>query len=68
MDGWMDGVYVGYHEDRFPEIPADKHREHVVRVRARAPINTALKTGCECLHNALKKKQTGVTKVSLSIG
>lgn len=24
-------VYVGYHEHRFPEIPADKHREHVVR-------------------------------------
>lgn len=32
-------VYVGYHEDRFPEIPADKHREHVVRIRARVLLH-----------------------------
>lgn len=30
----MDGVYNGCHEHRFPEISADKHREHVVQIRA----------------------------------
>lgn len=33
----MPGVYVGYHEHRFPEAPADKHREHVVRVGRELP-------------------------------
>lgn len=35
----VDGVYVGCHEHRFPETTADKHREHVVRARARASLD-----------------------------
>ena len=38
----VDGVYVGCHGHRFPEIPADKHREHVVRGWARAYLYIAL--------------------------
>lgn len=37
-----DGVYVGYHDDPFPEIPADKHREHVVQLHA---MRLSLKAG-----------------------
>lgn len=33
-------VYVGCHVHRFPEILADKHREHVVGARRRARIKS----------------------------
>lgn len=45
-----DGVYVGYHDDPFPEIPADKHREHVVQLHA---MRLSLKAGAGA---TIKKK------------